>query len=93
MLNFETKSSKGHALLKRNDKLFTKTKFVVDEDREIKRCYCFCIAAHRGCKAKVNYCVDIAIAGAGHNGMGAGIYDVKATEHNEEFCQERNLNV
>jgi hypothetical protein len=86
MLNFKTKSSKGHVLLKCNDKLFSRTKFAVNDDNEIKKCYWLCISAHKGCKEKINYCIDLAVAGAGHNGMGAGIYDVEETEHNDEYC-------
>jgi hypothetical protein len=86
MLNFKTKSSKGNALLKYKEKLFSRSKFAVDGDNRITKCYWSCISSQKGCKAKVSYCIDVAVAGDENDGMGAGIYNINEKPHTEEYC-------
>lgn len=86
MLEFNTLSSKRHKLLKSNNKLFSKSKFTTNANGEISRCYWACINSTKGCKAKVKYSIDQAIAGADHDGMSLGIVNVTETEHDAEYC-------
>lgn len=90
MLDFSTLSSKRNKLLKSNNKLFSKSKFTLNADGEI---YWACINSAKGCKAKVNYSIDQAIAGAGHDGMSLGIINVLETEHEEEYCMTNAIEI
>lgn len=86
MLNFGTLSTKGKPLLKYNNKLYSKTKFASNEDGEIHKCYWSCVNVGRGCTAKVRYSIDQHLAGANHDGMSAGIIDIVASDHDDEYC-------
>ena len=84
MLNFQTLSSKGNLLLNYGDKLFARSKFARDVNHQISKCYWACRSSNKGCKAKVNYSVDVAVAGVGNKGLGPGIYDVNESPHDDE---------
>ena len=86
MLEFNTLSSKRHKLLKSNNNLFSKSKLTTNANGEISRCYWACINSTKGCKAKVKYSIDQAIAGADHDGMSLGIVNITEIEHDAEYC-------
>jgi hypothetical protein len=82
MLNFQTLSSKGNPLLNYKYKLFARSEFARDADHQISKC----ISSNKGCKAEVNYCIDVAVAEVGDKGLGPGIYDVNESPHDDEYC-------
>ena len=51
--NTLTLSSEGKKLLKYRNKLFMKTKFAINDNSDICKCYCACCNAAKGCKAKL----------------------------------------
>ena len=93
MLHFGTKSTKGNNLLQMNNKLFSKTKFAHDVNREITKCYWVCVNIRKGCKAKVHYEVDLDVAGPSHDGMTDGIINVVATDHDDEYCVTDEMDI
>ena len=93
MLDFNTLSSKRHKLLKSNNKLFAKSRFVTNANGVISRCYWACVNSTKGCKAKVRYSIDQAIAGANHDGMSSGIINIEETEHNGEYCTTNAIDI
>jgi hypothetical protein len=85
MLHFGTRSTKGKNLLECSNKLFSKVKFTRKDD-EITKCYWACINISKGCKAKIQYDVDLDVAGLGHDGMSNGIINIVAKDHDDEYC-------
>ena len=47
----------------------------------------------KGCKAKVKYSINQAIAGEEHDGMSLGIYNVEETDHDEDYCNTNAIDV
>jgi hypothetical protein len=93
MLDFNTLSSKRHILLKSNNKLFAKSRFVTNANGAISRCYWACVNSTKGCKAKVRYSIDQAIAGANHDGVSSAIINIEETEHDAEYSTTNAIDI
>jgi hypothetical protein len=64
-----------------DNKLFTKVK-LSRKDEEIAKCYWACINTSEGCKAMIQYDIDLDVAGLGQN----GIINIVAKDHDIEYC-------